>query len=123
MKGNYQLAQLWAHMAAVTVVRRRHNKRHHREQIFSAHINIFGMTEEKITDTYRLPNNTFLELLDELRDDLEPVTKRNHLTPYCLWQKLVATFCFLASGSFQRVIASLLVLASPRAVAVSSLKG
>ncbi|XP_028315330.1 putative nuclease HARBI1 [Gouania willdenowi] len=92
-------------MAAVIVARRRHrlNKRLRRERIFPTRVNIFGMNEPEIIDTYRLSSNAILELLDELWSDLEPATKRSHAIPSMA--KLLAVLHFLASGSFQRTVA------------------
>lgn len=61
------------------------------------------MTEEKIIETYRLSSDAILELLEELRADLEPVTRRSHAIS-CM-AKLLSTLHFLASGSFQRTVA------------------
>uniref|UniRef100_A0A672ZN21 Putative nuclease HARBI1 n=1 Tax=Sphaeramia orbicularis TaxID=375764 RepID=A0A672ZN21_9TELE len=84
-------------------IRHRHNQRERRQRIFCALINIFGMTEEKIIETYHLPSNAILELLDKLGDNLGPVTRRSHAIP--AMTKLLATLHFLASGSFQRAVA------------------
>ena len=92
-------------MAVVIVARRRHkhNKRRWREQVFSARVNIFGMTEEKIIETYRLSSDAILELLEEPRANLEQVTRRSHAIS-CM-AKLLSALHFLASGSFHRTVA------------------
>uniref|UniRef100_A0A673CVJ1 Putative nuclease HARBI1 n=1 Tax=Sphaeramia orbicularis TaxID=375764 RepID=A0A673CVJ1_9TELE len=46
--------------------------------------------------------NAILELLDELGDNLGPVTRRSHAIP--AMTKLLATLHFLASGSFQHTV-------------------
>jgi len=78
-------------MAAVIVARRRHRNeaRRRRERIFSLRVNIFGMNEETIIKTYRLSSIAILELLGELRMDLEPATRRTHAIPDIT--KLLAT--------------------------------
>uniref|UniRef100_A0A665X2M2 Putative nuclease HARBI1 n=1 Tax=Echeneis naucrates TaxID=173247 RepID=A0A665X2M2_ECHNA len=76
-------------MAAVTVARRRNrNNERRRRQIFLVHISIFGMTEEKVIQTYPY---------------LEPTTRRSHAIP--AMTKLLAALHFFASGSFQRTVA------------------
>jgi len=67
-------------------------------------VNIFGMNEETIIKTYRLSSIAILELLGELRMDLEPATRRTHAIPAIT--KLLATLHFFASGSFQRTVAA-----------------
>ena len=71
------------HMAAVIVTRRRHrnDERRLRERIFHPCVNIFGMNEETIIKTYRLSSIAILELLEELRVDLEPAMRRSHAMP------------------------------------------
>ncbi len=62
------------------------------------------MPEEHIIRTYRLPSHVIFNLLQEIKDDLEPST-RSHAIPGL--SKLLATVHFLASGSFQYTVASL----------------
>ncbi len=51
-----------------------------RERIFSTRINLFGMPEEHIIRTYRLPSHVIFHLLQEIKDNLEPLT-RSHALP------------------------------------------
>lgn len=87
-----------AHMAAVIVARRRrrNDERRRRERIFHPRVNIFGMNGETLIKTYRLSSIAILELLEELRADLEPATRRSHAIPamtkllaslhfFCIW--------------------------------------
>ncbi len=62
------------------------------------------MPEEHIIRTYSLPSHVIFNLLQEIKDDLEPST-RSHAIPSL--SKLHATLHFLASGSFQCTVASL----------------
>ena len=84
--------------------RHRRNERRRRERVFSAHVNIFGMTEQNIIETYLLSSDAILGLLEELRADLEPVTRRSYAIS-CM-AKLLSTLHFLAYGSFQRTVAT-----------------
>ncbi len=76
------------------VARRRHRReqraRGRRERIFSTHFNLFGMPEEHIIRTYSMPDHVIFNLLQEIKDDLEPST-RSHAIP-----RLLATHHFLA---------------------------
>ncbi|XP_041830093.1 putative nuclease HARBI1 [Melanotaenia boesemani] len=90
--------------AAILLRRRRRHQRRRRERIFSVRINILGMSEERIVETYRLSSIAIIELLDELRADLDSVTRRGQAIP-CM-TKLLAVLHFLASGSFQRTVAN-----------------
>ncbi len=66
---------------------------------------LFWMSEEHIMRTYRLPSHAIFNLLQEIKDDLEPST-RSHATPAL--SKLLANLHFLlASGSFQSTVTSL----------------
>ncbi len=62
------------------------------------------MPEEHIIRTYRLPSHVIFNLLQEIKDDLEPST-RSHAIPAL--SKLLSNLHFLASGSFQCTVASL----------------
>ncbi len=64
------------------------------------------MPEEHIIQTYRLPSHVIFNLLGEIKDDLEPST-RSHAIPGL--SKLLANLYFLASNSFQRTVASLIL--------------
>ncbi len=91
----------------MTVQRRCHREQRacgRRERIFYTRINIFGMPDKHIIRTYHLPSHVIFYLLQEIKDDLEPST-RSHAIPGL--SKLLATLHFLASGSFQHIVASL----------------
>ena len=50
------------------------------EQVFTARVSMFGLTEAKIIGPIAYPAMPFLELLDELKADLEPHTEsESHL--------------------------------------------
>ncbi len=70
---------------------------------FSTCINLLGMPEEHIIQTYRLASHVICNMLQQIKDDLGPST-RSHTTPALL--KLHATLPFL-TGSFQHTGASL----------------
>ncbi len=95
-------------MAAIITARRRHRREQRalgrRERIFSTHINLFGMPEQHIIRTYHLPSHVIFNLLQEIKDDLEPSTRR-HIIPGL--SEFLATPHFLASGSFQCTVANL----------------
>ncbi len=96
-------------MAAIVVDRRKHAPQRtevhgRREMIFSTRINLFGMPEEHIIRTYRLPSHVIFNLLQEIKDALKPST-RSHAIPGL--SKLLASLNFLAFASFQRTVASL----------------
>ncbi len=95
-------------MAAIIVDKRRHCReqraRGRRERIFFTHFNLFRKQEEHIVQTYNLPSHVIFNLLQEMKDDLKPST-RSHAIPAL--SKLLANLHFLASGSFQRTVASL----------------
>ncbi len=90
-------------MAAIIVARRRHRReqraRGRRERIFSTHIHLFGIPEEHIIWTYCLPSQVIFNLLQEIKDDLEPSTRSHAILAL---SKLLAN-----SGSFQRTLVSL----------------
>ncbi len=65
------------------------------------------MPEQHIIRTYNLPSHVIFNLLQEIKDDLEPSTRR-HIIPGL--SELLATLNFLASGSFQCTVASLFFL-------------
>lgn len=67
-----------------------------------------GISEIKIVETNLLSSNVTSELLDDLRADLEPITKRSHIS----YGKTHATLHFLASGTLQRTIAGRLGIIS-----------
>ncbi len=95
-------------MAAIIVARRKHRRdqraRARSERILSTRINLFWMPEEHIIWTYRLPSHVIFNLLQEIKDDLEPSTRSNAKPGL---SKLLANLNFLASGSFQCTVASL----------------
>ncbi len=91
-------------MAAIIVV----GRSHHRKCVvegrgFFPHI-LFWMPEEHIIRTYCLPSHVIFNLLQKIKDDLEPSTRSHVKTGL---SKLIANFHFLASGSFQCTVASL----------------
>ncbi len=65
------------------------------------------MPEEHIIRIYRLPDHVTFNLLQEIKDDLEP-SSRCHAIPAL--SKLLANL--LASSSFQRTVASLFLYSS-----------
>ncbi len=71
-------------MPVFSVVRRRLRREHRaccwRERIFSIPINLFGMPEEHIIWAYCLPSHFIFNLLQEIKDVLEPST-RSHAIP------------------------------------------
>ncbi len=62
------------------------------------------MPEEHIIRTYCLQSHVIFNLLQKIKDDLEPSTRSHAKTGL---SKLLANFHFLASGSFQCTVASL----------------
>ncbi len=91
-----------AGMAAIIVARRRHASQG--RGFCSTHINLFGMPEEHMMRTYRLASHVIFNLLQELKDNLEPST-RSHAIPGL--SKRLATLYLLASGPFQLTVAYL----------------
>ena len=91
-------------MAAVKRARRRHRQRQRTERIFPTRITLFQLSEPEIIRRYRLTSHAILQLLNEIRNNIEPPTRRSHSIPSVV--KLLATLQILASGSFQTVIAS-----------------
>ncbi len=87
-------------MAAIIVARR--GTAESRECLVG--INLFWMPEEHIIRTYHLPSHFIFNLLQEIKDELEPST-RSHTIPAL--SKLLANLHFLASGPFQCTVASL----------------
>ncbi len=98
-------------MVAINVARRRHRReqrpRGRSERIFTTCIHLFRKQEEHIIQTYSLPSHVIFNLLQEIKDDLDPST-RSHAIPAL--SKLLANLHFLASGSFQCTVASLFIL-------------
>ncbi|KAJ8339582.1 hypothetical protein SKAU_G00363680 [Synaphobranchus kaupii] len=91
-------------MAAVIVARRRHrNAQHAQERVFRRRISLFDLSDNDIVRRYRLPGHAIIALLDEIKDDIEPITQRSHAVPGIV--KLLSTLQVLASGSFQTPIA------------------
>ena len=90
-------------MAAVIRARRRHRQRQRAE--------IFQLSEPEIIRRYRLTSHAILQLLNQIRDDIEPPTRRSHSIPSVV--KLLATLQILVSGSFQTVIASPVGISQP----------
>ncbi len=65
---------------------------------FSTRINLFGMPEEHIIRTYyRLPSHVILNLLQEIKDNMEPST--NFLQPF-IGLRCFSTHCGLFSWDF-----------------------
>ncbi len=66
-------------MAEIIVARRWHRREQRvcgrRERNFSTRINLFGMPEEHIIQTYHLPSHVIFNLLQEIKDDLESSTR------------------------------------------------
>ncbi len=101
-------------MAAFVVAKRdtaENRERVVERRVFFPHILIyfewmlFWMSEKHIMRTYRLPSHAIFNLLQEIKDDLEPST-RSHATPAL--SKLLANLHFLlASGSFRWLFYSL----------------
>ncbi len=87
--------------------RHRREQRAHgrRERIFP---HVFIYLEKYIIRTYRLPSHVIFYLLQEIKDNSEPST-RSHAKPGL--SKRLATLHYLASGSFQRTVASLFATA------------
>ena len=98
-------------MAAVVRARRRHRQRQRAKIIFSTRITLFQLSEPEIIRRYRLTSHAILQLLNQIRDDIEPPTRRSHSIPSVV--KLLATLQILASGSFQTVIASAVGISQP----------
>lgn len=91
-------------MAAVIVARRRHrNAQRAQERVFRRRISLFDLSDNDIVRRYRLPGHAIIALLDEIKDDIEPITQRSHAVPGIV--KLLSTLQVLASGSFQTPIA------------------
>ena len=99
-------------MAAVLLARRRRrNQRARRERIFHLRFDLFGMSGERIIGTYRFPRAVIMELLAELREDLESRTRRTKAIPPLT--KLLASLHFLASGSFQTTVGAVAGISQP----------
>lgn len=111
LKAKSYLAQLCAQVAAFIVFIARRMWKTTREWSFSVCVNIFGMTDEKIIETYWLSVNAIFQHLRELRADLEPVTRRSlavssmakllctlHLLFHYPWWKLLTR----AKSSFKK---------------------
>ncbi len=79
-------------MAAIAVAWRRHRRerREHgrRRGFFPTRIDLFGMPEEHFIRTYWLPSHVIFNLHQEIKDNLEPLTRS------------LATLHFVVSGSF-----------------------
>ncbi len=95
-------------MAAIVVARRHHREQRvlgKRERIFSTRINLFGMSEEHIIRTYRLLSHVIFNLLQEIKDDLEPSTigvtqyqvYQNFLQPFIFWPPVLVNILWLYS--------------------------
>lgn len=83
------LVFLWSSLTLssypVIVARRRDGHQiQRREQIFTARVNMFGLPESTIFETYRLSSIAILQLLNDLKYDLEPVKQRS--VPYLAWK-------------------------------------
>ncbi len=64
------------------------------------------MSEEHIIRTHCLPSHVIFNLLQKIKDDLDPSTRSHAIQGL---SKLIANLHFLASGSFQRAVASLFI--------------
>ncbi len=69
---------------------------------FFTHINLFGMPEEHIIRTYHLPSHVIFNLLQEIKDDLDPqlgVTQcqvyQNFLQPFIFWPPVLFNVLWL----------------------------
>ena len=89
----------------------RHRPRRRADRIYATRITLFQLSEEQIIRRYRLSSAAIIQLLDEIKDDLEPLTQRSHSIPAHV--KLLATLQILASGSFQMVNASAVGISQP----------
>ncbi len=91
-------------MATVTVARRRHcNARCAPEHIFQTQVSLFDLPDNEILRRYRLLGHIILALLYNIKDEIEPSTRRSHAIPGVL--KLFSLLQVLASSSFQTPIA------------------
>lgn len=79
-------------------------RRRRGERVFRNRITIFNMSEEDIVKRYHLSSKIILDLLQELKPDLEPATSRTHAVPAHV--KLLCSLHFLASGSYQSTVAA-----------------
>ncbi|XP_069509073.1 putative nuclease HARBI1 [Ambystoma mexicanum] len=79
-------------------------RRRRGERVFRNRITIFNMTEGDIVKRYHLSSKIILDLLNELKPDLEPATSRTHAVPAHV--KLLCSLHFLASGSYQSTVAA-----------------
>ncbi|XP_030018718.1 putative nuclease HARBI1 [Sphaeramia orbicularis] len=89
-------------MAVVVVSRRRrrYDERRRRKRIFHPRVNTFGMNEETLIKRYRLSSFAILELLDEIKADLEPATRRS--------QRTVAITAGISQSRFSDVLSEVL---------------
>lgn len=98
-------------MAAVAILRRRHRQSAgiplQKERMF---LTLIGMSEETIIQCYRPPSHAILQLLDELKDDLETTTNRSHTIPSSTKH---STLDFPASSSFQCTVRTSAVTSQP----------
>ncbi len=103
---HYFTLKMAAIMEFATRRRHRRDERAHgrRERIFSTCINLFEKPEEHIIRSYHLPSHVIFNLLQKLKDDLEPSTG-SHAIPAL--SKLLATLYILVTSSFQSTVASL----------------
>ncbi len=91
-------------MAAIVVARRRQIRERMVEgRGFFPHLLIY-LECQKNTLSEHMPSHVIFNLLQEIKYDLEPSTRRQAIPGL---SKLHATLNFLASGSFQRTVASL----------------
>lgn len=85
------------------VARWRHrHARHACEQMFWRRISLFDSTETEINRRYRLPGQTILTILDDLKEDIEPAAQRCHAIPGIV--KRLLTLEVIASVSLQTPI-------------------
>ncbi len=95
-------------MVAIIVARRyRREQRAHgrRERIFPHILIYLEFQKNTLSEHIIYQVMLFFYLLQEIKDDLDPATRRSHAIPAL--SKLLAHFIFLPFHSFQRTVASL----------------
>ncbi|XP_064646164.1 putative nuclease HARBI1 [Lineus longissimus] len=83
-----------------------------RERIFRDRVHPLEIYNDlQLYQRYRLDRQTILDLVDAVRNYIEPQTDRNHALPADL--KVLATLRFYASGSFQEVTGDTVHISQP----------